>query len=246
MKLRKLLMCLFASIIVIGMSSTHTYAAQIAQGAVEGIAALVGEDAQATEESILDTKDEEAVIEENKSNDSNESEKTVKKETKKETKKEKTETKKAQKTKKEKAKKTASIKEAEKEKSYTKAELRLLASLIFCEAGIEPYAGKLAVGIVVVNREESSRFPNSIKSVIYQKSQFGPARNGSLSRALSRYDNGTFTSENEKDCIKAAKKALSGTKEVTYKGKKINMKSYLFFSGRVSGARLRIANHDFK
>ena len=37
-------------------------------------------------------------------------------------------------------------------KSYNKSDLRLMASIINCEAGAESYQGKVAVGIVVMNR----------------------------------------------------------------------------------------------
>ena len=131
-------------------------------------------------------------------------------------------------------------------KKYTNAELRLMSSLIYCEANGEPYAGKLAVGIVVMNRKSSKSFPNTLKGVIYQKFQFGPARNGSLKRALKEYDAGRFTSSAEKACIKAAKAALNGEKKVTYKSKTYNMKSYYFFSTYVKGKRLTIKNHQFK
>ena len=132
--------------------------------------------------------------------------------------------------------------------SYTKEELRLLSALIFCEAGSEPYAGKVAVGIVVMNRVESSKFSktNTVKDVIYAPYQFGPARNGALSKALAAYDAGKFTTSNHKESIEAAKEALEGVKSVTYNGKGIDMKSMLFFSGKVSGAKLTIANHQFK
>jgi spore germination cell wall hydrolase CwlJ-like protein len=142
-------------------------------------------------------------------------------------------------------KKTSSKKKSSK-KSYTKAQLRLLSCIISCEAIGEPYAGKLAVGIVVMNRVRSSKFPNSVKGVIYQRNQFTPARNGSLSKTLSAYDNGKFTSKYQKDCIKAAKKALSGTTTVTYNNKTTNMKSYLFFSVYLKGSRLKIGHHNFK
>lgn len=130
--------------------------------------------------------------------------------------------------------------------NYTKAELRLLSTLIYCEAGNEPYAGKLAVGIVVMNRKESRGFANTVRGVIYQKCQFSPVRNGSLNRALARYDSGKFNSAAEKQCIKAAKEALSGEKFVTYGGKTKNFKSFMFFNGYVSGARYRIKGHMFK
>lgn len=130
--------------------------------------------------------------------------------------------------------------------SYTKAELRLLSALIFCEAGSEPYAGKVAVGVVTVNRKKSKQFPNTLKGVIYQKNQYTPARTGALKKALKRYDAGKFTSKAEKDCIKAAKAALNGTRSVTYKGKTRNLKGYYFFSRYLRGCRLKIGGHQFK
>lgn len=149
--------------------------------------------------------------------------------------------------KKAKAGKAGSVKKAKKKPTYTKAELRLMSSIIFCEANIEPYAGKLAVGIVVMNRVASKDFANSVKGVIYERGQFSPVRNGALKRALARYDAGKFTSKNEKQCIKAAKLALEGEKTVTLSGgKRLNMKSYHFFSVYLRGARLKIKGHRFK
>lgn len=146
-----------------------------------------------------------------------------------------------------KADKKKDKKKADKKKAkYTKAELRLLSALIYCEAGNEPYAGKLAVGIVVMNRKESKDFADSVKGVIYQKCQFSPVRNGSLKRALSRYDSGKFNSAAEKQCIKAAKEALSGEKFVVHNGKDRNFKKYKFFNGHVRGAKYRIKGHMFK
>lgn len=131
--------------------------------------------------------------------------------------------------------------------AYSKKELRYMAAIIFCEAGNQSYAGKLAVGIVVKNRMESKKFPNTIKGVLYQSYQFTPARNGALNRALKTYDkNGFKTKKYYRDCLKAAKEALSGVKTVKVKGKQKNMKGYHFFSRYVSGCRLKIGSHMFK
>lgn len=130
--------------------------------------------------------------------------------------------------------------------AYSKSDLRLLSAIIYCEAQGESYAGKLAVGVVVMNRKSSSKFPNTIKGVIYQKNQFQPVRSGALNKALKKYDNGKFTSKAAKQCIKAAKEALSGTKTVTYNSKKLNLKGYYFFSRTLRGCRLKIGNHQFK
>ena len=115
-----------------------------------------------------------------------------------------------------------------------------------CEAGSEPYQGKLAVGIVVMNRVSSKSFPNSIKGVIYQKGQFSPVRNGSLKKRLRQYDSKRTGSKQWKSCISAARKTLQGQKTILYKGKKKNMKSYNFFSVYLSGARMKLGGHKFK
>ena len=121
-----------------------------------------------------------------------------------------------------------------------------MASIINCEAGSEPYQGKLAVGIVVMNRVKSKEIPNTIKKVIYQKGQFSPVRNGSLKKRLSQYDSGKTGSKQWKSCISAAKKVLNGQRTVIVKGKTKNMRSFHFFSVKLKGARLRIGGHRFK
>lgn len=65
---------------------------------------------------------------------------------------------------------------------YNSSDLRMLSSIIYSESGNQVYAGKKAVGIVVMNRVKSSLFPNTVSGVVYQSGQFTPARNGSLSR----------------------------------------------------------------
>lgn len=61
----------------------------------------------------------------------------------------------------------------------------LLAALIQCEAGGQSQQCMLAVGAVVVNRVHSGSFPNSIRGVIYQRGQFGPASSGRLESRLA-------------------------------------------------------------
>ncbi|MCI9079139.1 MAG: cell wall hydrolase [Lachnospiraceae bacterium] len=130
--------------------------------------------------------------------------------------------------------------------NYSKADLRLMSSIINCEAGIEPYQGKLAVGIVVMNRIKSKNFPNTLRGVIYQRGQFSPVRNGSLRRRLSEYDSGRIKSKQWKTCIKAAKKVLSGQRTILYRGKEKKMNNFYFFSVGLRGARLRLGGHKFK
>ncbi|MFV0343552.1 MAG: cell wall hydrolase [Anaerocolumna sp.] len=130
--------------------------------------------------------------------------------------------------------------------NYTKAELRLLSALIYCEANGETYNGKLAVAIVVMNRVRSSAFPDSVKGVIYQKYQFGPVSNGALDKQLAAYDAGKYTNSYELACIKAAKAALNGTKSITVSGKTKDFSKFLFFSGRLRNATFTLGNHQFK
>ncbi|MGM7720094.1 cell wall hydrolase [Metabacillus sp. Hm71] len=70
--------------------------------------------------------------------------------------------------------------------SITAEERDLLARLVHAEAKGEPYAGKVAVASVVLNRVDSSLFPNDIKSVIYQVDQgyyaFTPVQNGTINQ----------------------------------------------------------------
>lgn len=84
---------------------------------------------------------------------------------------------------------------------------KLMAAIIFCEAGNQPYTGKVAVGAVIMNRVASSRFPNTIKGVIYQSGQFTPAMTGKLARVLA---SGNIPSS----CYEAARDALNGVNPI--------------------------------
>lgn len=83
-------------------------------------------------------------------------------------------------------------------------DLTLLAAIIYCEAGCEPYEAQVAVGSVIMNRVRSGRYPNTISGVVYQKGQFTPARSGKLATAISQ---GKATSS----CYQAAQAVLNGT-----------------------------------
>ncbi len=138
-------------------------------------------------------------------------------------------------------------KQKQEEKTpYTKSELRLMASIINCEAGAECYQGKLAVGIVVMNRIKSKNFPNTLKGVIYEKNQFSPVRNGMLKKKLSQYDKGQIKSAQWKSCISAAKKTLSGQTTIIKQGKMKNMKGIHFFSVGLANAKFKLGGHKFK
>lgn len=86
----------------------------------------------------------------------------------------------------------------------TASELDILAALIQCEAGTEPYEGQIAVGSVVMNRIRSGGYPNTITDVIYASGQFTPASTGRL--------NSLILSGNIKEsCRQAAQAVVSGT-----------------------------------
>ena len=91
--------------------------------------------------------------------------------------------------------------------TFADGDLRLLANLIYCEAGGEPYEGKLAVGAVVINRVLSSVYPDTVLGVIYQRKQFSPVGSGRLELALTN-------NKANADCYRAAEEAMSGMSNV--------------------------------
>ena len=93
------------------------------------------------------------------------------------------------------------------EVTFTEDDRYLLANLIYCEAGGEPYEGQVAVGAVVINRVLSSVFPNTVSGVIYQSGQFEPVSTGRLALALA--ENRATDS-----CYRAADEAMSGVTNV--------------------------------
>lgn len=93
------------------------------------------------------------------------------------------------------------------EVNFEESDRKLLANLIYCEAGAEPYDGQVAVGAVVINRVLSSRYPNTVVGVIYQNKQFSPVNDGHLALALAN-DRATAS------CYRAADEAMSGVTNV--------------------------------
>lgn len=93
------------------------------------------------------------------------------------------------------------------EVTFADGDRYLLANLIYCEAGGEPYQGKLAVGSVVINRVLSSKYPSTVTGVIYAKGQFSPVKSGRLDLALA---NNKATPQ----CYQAADEAMAGITNV--------------------------------
>lgn len=81
--------------------------------------------------------------------------------------------------------------------------MELTMMIIQCEAGNQPYEGRVAVGAVVMNRVKSGAYPNNIQGVIYASGQFTPALNGTVDRV---YNSGNIYDMN----YQAAQAALNG------------------------------------
>ena len=60
------------------------------------------------------------------------------------------------------------------------SDLNLLARCVYGEARGEPYNGQVAVAAVVLNRVKSSKFPNTISGVIYQRGAFTAVDDGQI------------------------------------------------------------------
>ena len=117
------------------------------------------------------------------------------------------------------------------EVSFADGDRDLLANLIYCEAGGEPYAGQVAVGAVVMNRVLSSVFPDTVTGVVYQNGQFSPVASGRLALALAE---GKATGS----CYQAADEAMKGA---------TNVGNCVFFRTPVDGVtpKYRIGGHIF-
>lgn len=113
---------------------------------------------------------------------------------------------------------------------FEEGDRKLLANIIYCEAGAEPYAGQVAVGAVVINRVLSSVYPNTVVGVVYQKKQFSPVASGRLALALAN-DSATTS------CYQAADEAMGGA---------TNVGQCVYFRTPIPGLEgIRIGGHIF-
>ncbi|WP_227872045.1 cell wall hydrolase [Paenibacillus albus] len=87
--------------------------------------------------------------------------------------------------------------------AYTQSDLTLLAKITMVESGYESYEGQLALANVILNRVKDSRFPDTIKEVIYSGRQFPPAHNGMLDNSVPHAR-----------ALRAAKDALNGRNNI--------------------------------
>lgn len=113
---------------------------------------------------------------------------------------------------------------------FAEGDRYLLANLIYCEAGAEPYEGQVAVGSVVINRVLSSEFPDTVVGVIYQNRQFSPVASGRLGLALA-------SNKATDRCYQAADAAMAGM---------TNVGTCVFFRTPIEGlSGINIGGHVF-
>ena len=116
------------------------------------------------------------------------------------------------------------------EVTFEEGDKYLLANLIYCEAGGEPYEGQIAVGAVVINRVLSSVYPDTVTGVIYQRGQFSPVGDGHLAAALA-------ANKATDACYQAAEAAMSG---------RTNVGNCVYFRTPIPGLEgIRIGGHIF-
>ncbi len=63
---------------------------------------------------------------------------------------------------------------------YSEQDLQLMANAVYGEARGEPYEGQVAVAAVILNRLESSEFPNTISDIIFQPRAFTAVADGQI------------------------------------------------------------------
>lgn len=79
-------------------------------------------------------------------------------------------------------------KPTEPEYPLTMEEMELIALVTMAEAEGECEEGKRLVIDTILNRKDSSKWPNTVEGVIYQKSQFTSMWNGRVDRCYVRDD----------------------------------------------------------
>ena len=80
----------------------------------------------------------------------------------------------------------------------TGEDIDLMAKLVSAESIGEPYAGKVAVASVVLNRTIDPHFPNTIQEVIFQKNAFSCVKNSKINATANQ------------DCYNAVYDAIRG------------------------------------
>ncbi len=122
--------------------------------------------------------------------------------------------------------------------NYTSEDLYWLSRIVNAEARGESYQAKVAVANVILNRVASKEYPDTIKSVIFDKKfgvQFQPVSNNAIYQAPSQ------------ECTNAALEALENADKKT-SGALFFINPRIAQSSWVSSNRkfaFRLENHDF-
>lgn len=85
---------------------------------------------------------------------------------------------------------------------------RILERIVEAEAGDQDVAGRQMVANVILNRLQSSRFPNTVAGVVFAHRQFSPVSNGSYYRVT--------VSNTTKRAVEKALKEKDNTKGALY------------------------------
>ncbi|RKQ30773.1 cell wall hydrolase [Oceanobacillus halophilus] len=117
------------------------------------------------------------------------------------------------------------------------ADKELMAKLVHAEAKGEPYAGKVAVATVLLNRVDHNEFPNTVKEVIYEKSgghyAFTPVQNGTI--------NSGYTAEDMKAVDEAVAYRGQGNGSIYFYNPKTSTSDWIFSRD----VTITIGNHRF-
>ena len=87
-------------------------------------------------------------------------------------------------------------KKAASRKAVSDEDYQVLLRIVQAEAGVCDEKGKILVANVVLNRVKSQEFPDSVRSVVYEPSQFSPVSDGSI--------NSVKVTEETKECVNRA------------------------------------------
>ena len=87
-------------------------------------------------------------------------------------------------------------KKAASRKAVSDDDYQVLLRIVQAEAGVCDEKGKILVANVVLNRVKSQEFPASVRSVVYEPSQFSPVSDGSI--------NSVKVTEETKECVNRA------------------------------------------
>lgn len=139
--------------------------------------------------------------------------------------------------------------------SYSEKDLRLLACLVYSEAGNQNYNGMLGVANVVLNRAKSDVYGHvdTVEEVIYDNKwsvQFAVTIKGKssglsmLDKALKLYDSRKFTGSNPEAQKKAMNKAIKAAKAALQGNN--NIGDYLCFQNKRSASSIKRKYSDYE